>query len=213
MRKDSSSLIKIWNQVPPDYYEKGVQNNFLQRLWHNQKISTLKKILNGKEFKTVCDAGCAGGYMTGQLAGILPKSKIFGLDVYQTAINHASKKYKKIKFICCDLHQIPIKSKFFDLVVCYETIEHVITPQKVLQGLKQITKNDGTIILAMDSGHPLFRIAWFIWERTKGSVWRNAHLHPFNPRQLETIIKKEGLKVEKKLFSNFGMEVVFILKK
>ena len=99
------------------------------------------------------------------------------------------------------------------MVVCYETIEHVITPQKVLQGLKQITKNDGTIILAMDSGHPLFRIAWFIWERTKGSVWRNAHLHPFNPRQLETIIKKEGLKVEKKLFSNFGMEVVFILKK
>ncbi len=38
-------LYNIWNQVPVDYYQEGIERNFLQRLWHTNKINLAQKLL------------------------------------------------------------------------------------------------------------------------------------------------------------------------
>ena len=211
--KAGKQLAKIWQQVPPDYYDQGIKSNLLQRLWHNHKITNLISLVNGKNFKRILDVGCADGTLTNKISRIFPHSKIFGVDVYTQAIAYGEKKYPHISFIVADAHKLPFLNNYFDLIICYETIEHVYDPHLVLKELRRVTKDSGFIILAMDSGNLLFRIVWWFWEKTKGKVWQDAHLHPFNHHQLEKAVQKAGFKVLRKHLSHWGMEVTFLLGK
>lgn len=207
------NLEAIWNQVPADYYQIGIQSNLFQFIWHTLKLSTFKYLISSKNPKTILDVGCAGGDLTIKISQILPETNIVAIDVYKDAINYATKQYPNINFKVADAHYLPFKTASFDLVISYETIEHVIDPIKVLSEIKRVLKPKGHAIIAMDSGSLLFRIVWYFWEKTKGKVWGGAHLHPFHHNELEMEIKRVGFKIQKKHFSHFGMEVSFVLSK
>lgn len=210
---DQKALVKIWNQVPADYYQKEIARSPLKRYWHTQKLNTFKQLVGGKKFKKILDVGCASGRMANEISKIFPDAKITGVDVYQKAIALGRKKYPHIKFLVSDAHKLPFDKNSFDLVICYEVIEHLVDPAKALAEIKRVLKKDGLALIVMDSGNWLFRVVWWVSEKTISSVWQNAHLHPFKHWQLEAVIKKAGFKIVKKHFSHFGMEVSFVLKK
>lgn len=207
-----NELKKIWKQVPVDYYQKSVQNNLLQKFWHTRKINTFKNIAGASKFDRVLDVGCASGYMTNAISQILFQSCVWGVDVYKEAIDFGKKKYPQIKFKVADSHSLPFPAHFFDLVVCYETIEHVLNPLQMLKEMQRVLKKDGCAVVAMDSGNLLFRMIWFVWEKTRGKVWQGAHLHPFKQQDLEKLIKSSGFTIRKKIFSHCGLEVIFLLQ-
>lgn len=213
MNMKKNKLYKIWNQVPVNYYQDSTKKNFLQFIWHYIKINNAKKIIKNVDFKNCLDLGCASGYMISQIASSFPGKQYMGVDVYDRAISHAKKKYKNIKFRVVDPKKLPFRNNTFNLIICYETIEHVEDPEKSLKELKRVLSKGGTLLLAMDSGSLLFRIIWTIWENTKGKVWKGSHLHPFHHSELEDIIKSAGFKIRKKILTHIGMEVVFILNK
>lgn len=209
----SKKLEAIWNQVPPDYYEKGTKENILQWIWHTKKLSTFKKIIDSNIYTNILDVGCASGTFTNKVSSLFPQAKITGIDVHQSAIKYGQIKYPHINFILADAHRIPFKDSSLDLVICYETIEHLNKPLEALKEMRRVLKKDGTALIAMDSGSLLFGLVWFFWERTKGKVWQDAHIHPYHHNKLESIIKKAGFKIKRKYFSHLGMEVSFLLKK
>lgn len=204
---------EIWDQVPVAYYQKGVKRNPFQWLWHTHKLNLARKILSKIKFNNCLDVGCASGYMISEIAKSYPKAKYFGIDIYDKAIKYAKKTYPDISFRTAPADKLPFKTNSFDAVLFYETIEHVENPQNCLKEIKRVLKNDGTLILTMDSGSLLFRAVWFIWENTKGKIWQGAHLHPFHHSELEALIKSSGFKIKEKIFSFLGMEVTFILSK
>lgn len=206
-------LVKIWNQVPVDYYDIGISKNPLQRFWHTRKLEVFKELIGQQKPKTILDIGCASGTMTNNISQTLPKSKITAVDVYPAAIDYAKRKYPHIRFLVADAHKLPFKDNLFDLVICYETIEHVVNPAMVLKEIRRVAKKNGLVIIEMDSGSPLFRIVWWVWEKTKGRVWQGSHLHPFRHRELEKVILNAKFKVVKKRLSHLGMAVSFFLKK
>ncbi len=206
-------LYKVWSQVPVAYYQKGVKQNILQYIWHSHKIKLASKILSKLNFRNCLDVGCASGYMISEIAKIYPNCKYFGIDSYDQAIDYAKKNYPNIEFKAASADNLPFKNDSFDLVLFYETIEHVENPQDCLKEISRILKKNGTLILTMDSGSKLFRLVWFIWERTKGKIWQGAHLHPFHHSGLEELIKNSGFSIRNKLLSFLNMEVTFILNK
>lgn len=210
---DSKALDQIWEQVPPDYYHQGVTKNFLQWVWHTSKIRSFKSLVQHQKFTKILDVGCAGGYMTNKVAEMFPKAQVLGIDPYPAAIAYAKKRFPQIYFQVADAHKLPFNKASFDLIICYETIEHVINPLKILQEMQRVIKKDGTVIVAMDSGNLLFKAIWWGWEKTFGSVWQNAHLHPFHHQDLERVIKEAGFQIIQKHFSHLGMEVSFVLQK
>jgi len=46
----------------------------------------------------------------------------------------------------------------------------------------------------------------------RGKVWNDSHLHSFNIKKLEKMIKSCGFKILKKEKFNFGMAMVFLIK-
>lgn len=151
--------------------------------------------------------------MISEITKAYPHAHYFGIDVYDKAIAFAKKNYPHIKFKVASAQKLPFKDNYFDLILFYETIEHVENPLECLKEVKRVLGKNGTLILTMDSGSLLFRIVWFMWEKTKGKVWENAHLHPFHHTELEKLIIKANFKVKEKKFSFFGMEVTFVLTK
>jgi len=213
MKAQKTNLYKIWNQVPPDYYQQGIKKNLLQKIWHGIKIRTAKKILKSLHFENCLDLGCASGYMISEIAKNYPGKRFVGVDVYGKAINFAKKTYPNIKFIRADILYLPLEDKSFDLIISYETIEHVLDPTKFLKEAKRVLKDDGIFVLAMDSGNWMFKVIWAIWEKTAGKVWGDAHLHPINHSYLEKLVLQSGFNVKSKIFTHFGMEVVLVLVK
>lgn len=213
VKNDHKQLKKIWQQVPVDYYQQGIKDNIFQYLWHKRKLQVFKQLTIKRRYRSILDVGCASGLMTNEVAKLFPNSLITGVDIYEDAIRYAKKKYPKINFVVADAHLLPFESNSVDLLICYETIEHVVDPILSLKEMRRVLSKKGHAIIVMDSGSLLFRLIWWIWEKTKGSVWQNAHLHPFHNHDLEEIIKKVGFNIIQKKFSHFGMEVSFLLNK
>lgn len=206
-------LYNIFDQVPVTYYQKGTKSNLLQKIWHSKKIELAKKIINQAKFKNCLDIGCASGYMISEISKLYPSSNFYGVDVYDKAIDYAKKRYPNINFKAAAAEKLPYHDNYFDLIICYETVEHVEDPLLSLKQIKRVLSKNGWAIITMDSGSLLFRIVWFFWENSKGRVWKGAHLHPFSHNELEKIIRKSGLKIQQKLFSHWGMEVTFVVSK
>ena len=52
--------------------------------------------------------------------------------------------------------KIPVKANTFDVLVCLETLEHVFYPDRVLEEIKRVTKQDGFFILSMPNEYNLW---------------------------------------------------------
>lgn len=206
-------LYSIWDQVPVTYYQKGVKENIFQKIWHGKKIGLAKKIIKSIEFKNCLDVGCASGYMVSEIYKANPQAKYFGVDVFDKAIKYAKAKYPYINFRTASAENLPFKNDTMDLIICYETLEHIENPTLSLKEIKRVLGKKGTFVLAMDSGSLFFKLVWFIWENTEGRVWKRSHLHPFHHNKLDKIITQSGFKVKNKIFSHLGMEVSYVLKK
>lgn len=203
---------EILHQVPTDYYQEGVKNNLLQRIWHKGKLKAVLNLIED-EPKNVLDVGSASGWFLSNIHRKYPKSKCIGVDKYKDAVTFGNKKYKSLKLIYADAHNLPFKAETFDLVICTEVLEHVKDPDIVLKEIKRVLSRGGVAIIEMDSGNILFRTAWYWWTNLRRGVWRDSHIHLFNAQKLEKVIKKSGLKIKKKKNFNFTMGVAFLLKK
>lgn len=213
MLPDKTTLKKIWAEVPADYYQ---HLNWLQRQWHDRKWATIRSLVTQDNFapKSILEVGCSNGHLSELLHQEFPLAKVTGVDVYKPAIVEAMKHYPHITFNVADAHKLPFPDKSFDLVVCSETIEHVVDPSQVIHEMTRVSKTNGRTLIEMDSGSPLFRLVWFLWVNLgKGKVWKHAHLHPFTASELEREILSNGFTVIEKIFSHLGMAVSFLVTK
>jgi len=88
--------------------------------------------------KTVLDASCGSGYGT----AILKENAKFayGLDISKEAIEYAKKNYEKENMIyeVCDLSKDWLSlTNTFDIIVSFETIEHIENPNIFLKNVKR----------------------------------------------------------------------------
>lgn len=211
----SKELEEIWHQVPLDYYQKGVRKNILQRLWHTGKLKTVIGLAEKTKIfpKNILDVGCASGWFLSKIHSKYPKSNCIGVDVYKEAIYYGKRRYKNLKLLHADVHKIPFKNNHFDIVICTEVLEHVVSPENVLREIRRVLARDGIAIIEMDTGNFLFKAAWYWWTNLRRGVWRDSHIHAFDAAKLEKMIINNGFSIIKRKIFNFTMAVAFLVKK
>lgn len=203
----SKGFHEIINQVPADYYDKGVKSNLFQKYWHQKKWRTLGNYLKGLGKGKLLDIGCADGTTTYQIHKNFPNLKITGLDYYKKAIDFARRTKPQIKFVVGDTHNLPFKNESFDMVCAIETLEHIHNPHKALAEIKRVLKPGGFLIVVQDTDSILFRSVWWLWSKWKGAVWQNSHINCMNPKKLFRVIRKSGFKIDYFEYTNLKMEV------
>jgi ubiquinone/menaquinone biosynthesis C-methylase UbiE len=98
--------------------------------------------------KKVLDAACGEGYGSHLLAGYA--DKVVGVDIDPQTIHHAKQRYHKnnLKFIKADVLNIPIPDNSFDVVVSFETLEHLAEQHALLAEYKRLLTEDGVLIIS-----------------------------------------------------------------
>lgn len=202
----------VIEQVPVDYYQRGIKKNLLQRIWHTNKLKVILQLMPVVP-KKVLDVGCASGWFVSKIADEFPSAQCYGIDIYGRAIEYGKKMYPKIQFFVADAHKLPFKNRAFDVVICTEVLEHVANPKDVVLEIRRVLKDKGVGIIELDSGSILFTLLWFIWRKFKGRVWNDAHLRRFSITNLECYMSSCQFKVIKKKAFNMGMAVAFLIEK
>jgi ubiquinone/menaquinone biosynthesis C-methylase UbiE len=100
--------------------------------------------------KGVLDAACGVGYGTAMLADA-GAARVVGIDSDTAAIADASSRYgdrPSVQFLSADLRALPFEDSSFDLVVCFEAIEHVERQEAALDELRRVVRDGGHLLLS-----------------------------------------------------------------
>jgi len=121
-------------------------------IWKEEVNTVTKYLATGK----ILDAGCAYGYFLRNLPNAFEK---FGVDYSEYAINEARNLHGSLaQFQQCDISQeIPFNSQYqFDMVTCFNVLEHFEQPQPVIQSLVSVLKPKGFLYVRLPFRDPPF---------------------------------------------------------
>jgi 2-polyprenyl-3-methyl-5-hydroxy-6-metoxy-1,4-benzoquinol methylase len=123
------------------------ERTFASRMYHEHIARYLfaAQIAKGK---SVIDVGCGVGYGSRRLAE-LGAGSVYALDLSEGAIEHARKHYHhaNVQFEPGNAEHFKTE-KTFDVAVCFELIEHVRRPRKVLENIKRVLKAEGILLMS-----------------------------------------------------------------
>ncbi|RME30192.1 MAG: class I SAM-dependent methyltransferase, partial [Deltaproteobacteria bacterium] len=138
--------------------------------------------------KHVIDMGCGTGYGTAILAS--EAASVVGVDCSEEAIDFASNNYdlENVRFFTADLQDESLPSILqevrpggFQVVACFELIEHLEKPARLLQNMKSVMSPDGIVLIStpnisnpsrfVDGDNP-FHVTEYDFERFHGILER-----------------------------------------
>ncbi len=116
---------------------------------------------NYAQGKVVLDIACGTG--TGSMYLVSKGAKkVVGVDISEDSLKEAQtwNQTQNLEFILSDAESLPLPSHSFDLVVSFETIEHLKNPEEFLLNSNRLLKNGGIFICSTPNKSvtsPIFR--------------------------------------------------------
>ncbi|MCM8795683.1 MAG: class I SAM-dependent methyltransferase [Candidatus Omnitrophica bacterium] len=131
--------------------------------------------------KLVLDLACGVGYG----AYILSKrgaKKVIGGEIKSELLDYANFYYKGENryFVSLDCLELPFRDKSFDIIVSFETIEHLLDVKKFLSESCRILKPDGAFICSTPN----------LFSRYTKEQIPPFHIHEFHLRELKALLQK-----------------------
>ena len=112
--------------------------------WHRYAFA--RELARGKR---VLDAACGEGYGSALLAQTA--SEVLGVDIADAAIAHARARYanlQNLRFEQGDCTALTLPAASADLVVSFETLEHVAAQEALIAGFARTLAPDGILIVS-----------------------------------------------------------------
>lgn len=104
--------------------------------------------LNFIEDCTVLDLACGNGYGSNLMAQYA--KEVIGVDIDESVISYAKKTYisSNLQFEIGSAEKTNLESRYFDIVVSFETIEHHDRHEEMLEEIKRVLKPGGILIIS-----------------------------------------------------------------
>lgn len=186
-----------WNKVTD---ERIGLESWLHRIREKKTKELIEKYGSGKQF---LDVGCG----TGLILRHLPPGAI-GIDLNQRHLARAAKYAPNAKVQVGDAENIPFTDSVFSTVVCTETLEHLVLPQKALSEIHRVLKPGGIFIGSTPRRALLWRLRFL-----SSTHYHNEPFHnEYEERDLRALFEP---KFEVLLFKKdvFRAMFFFVLKK
>lgn len=180
---------KAWRSYGSDYAKDHSREEKIEK-----EIFWIINLLNPKKRENVLDIGCN----TGELCHILSKNyNIYaeGVDINESAINIAKKRYPKLRFFAGNINNIKIRKRY-DVVIMMQVIEHLEEPEKMLKTVKEHLEDNGRIIISTPN-------KWAFVDKLKCKAvgkkfaYDPTHVQLFNPPNLKKLLENNGFTIEK----------------
>ena len=125
-----------------------IKGNTPNRIWYDhfaRYIFAQKYVVNMR----VLDIACGSGYGSYALAETGSK-RVVGVDIDYDTIKCANIEYERgnLEFINASLLSLPFPEEHFDIVVCFETIEHVKESTLAMKEITRVLTKNGMLIIS-----------------------------------------------------------------
>lgn len=170
----------------------GCEPTFAQKMYqeHLARYAFASQLV---EQKDVLDLGCGVGYGS-QLLAMAGAKSVLGVDIAEDAIDHARKNYfhSSVTFVSKDALTLTLADQF-DVVTCFEFIEHVTEQHRVLDIIKRALRPNGTVIISTP--------------RPLDDLRTHFHAHELNFEELQQMLTERFVDVqsyfERNCFTSF----------
>ncbi len=111
--------------------------------WHRYAFAS--GIAGGKR---VLDAACGEGYGSALLSRVA--TDVVGVDIDPATVAHARASYAglpRLRFEQADAAALEFAPASFDLVVSFETLEHLQAHEELVRGFARVLTADGTLVV------------------------------------------------------------------
>ncbi len=150
----------------------GTADGELIEVEHFARYRWAGQLVDGRR---VLDAGCGVGYGSAMLARA-GAAEVIGLDLSARAVESAAQGAPaNASFVAGDIHALPFDAGRFDVVVCFEVIEHVEGQDEVIVELARVLAPNG--VLAISSPN-----------RDVYPAGNPHHLHEYVPDELRAAL-------------------------
>lgn len=170
---EDGKIPQIKQDEAPERYDPDAHGGLVFEAEHQLRYRWASTIAAGRE---VLDAGCGVGWGAALLAEAGAKRTV-GIDISKEALENARGRTRgSVELVQGDLCKLPFDDASFDLITCFEAIEHIADPDVALEELRRVLRPDGVLLISTP--------------RRRVSLRDNVHhLHEFTPGEFERALR------------------------
>lgn len=170
-------LIDVTDKSIDELGERMVPSYHKGAMVYGEHIVRYESVLPLLKGKTVLDIASGSGYGSYIMAG--EAKEVIGVDVDEESVKYASRNYKRknITFKVGDAEKIPIDDASVDVVVTFETVEHIKNYKNFMAEIKRVLKPGGFAIISTPND----------LEFPEGN---HFHLHEFTHEELKKVLSE-----------------------
>ncbi len=175
----SEELPVTWERLIPKQIADDPASQKLFEI-HCRRYQTAARYVRGKR---VLDIACGAGYGS-QMLGLAGARAVVGVDISAQSVEYAKKHYQtpSVEFVCANAEQFEWPERF-DIIVSFETIEHLQYPDKFLDRLHNLLVPGGDLILSVPLGETRHVDRY--------------HLHAFSQEDVFNLLEKARFSVDR----------------
>jgi len=179
------------------YYRQGFgSDRHLQGQLINAKINirALRILLGNKNINTFLDVGTGYGFLLKEVEDTYGISAT-GVELSKLEVHYGIHQLGA-KILNCSLKESGLKPHSFDVITCFEVIEHIRNPHNFIDELLFYLKPEGYIVVMTDN----FESSVVKDLGVGFPKWiPHSHISHFAPKTLHKLLVDKGLVIEKKI--------------
>ncbi len=94
----------------------------------------------------VLDIATGTGYGAARMSQVT--NFTVGLDLEEAAVHAGAGAYPDVAFVVADARSLPFPSRVFDLITCFEVMEHVAEPERIIAEASRVARDDGLVLIS-----------------------------------------------------------------
>lgn len=200
---------QIYRELGEKWYSADDDPIALLRAENRFRLSWLKSEFQNLSPLRILDVGCGAGLLSNPLA--LEGHKVWGIDQAEEALAIARQydSTKQVQYSTGQAEALPFADGSFDVVCCFDVLEHVKSPLAVVKECSRVLKPGGKFYFftfnrtALSYLFGIKALEWFLKNTP-------SHLHVYQmfirPHELEEMCLSSGMKVDS--VSGFGPRIL-----
>ncbi|HEX2015144.1 MAG TPA: methyltransferase domain-containing protein [Solirubrobacteraceae bacterium] len=146
MPEQAGSPSDTYRSAPVATGERLIPEAYQGELVHAEHLARYRLAARLASGRRVLDAACGEGYGSAMLdaAGA---AEVIGVDIDAATVRHARERYA-LDAREGDVTALPLPDSCMDLVVSFETIEHVAEPERALDEFRRVLAPDGVLLVS-----------------------------------------------------------------
>jgi ubiquinone/menaquinone biosynthesis C-methylase UbiE len=147
------------------------------------------KLLGASKGQKILDVACGLGRLL-EVAAEKELSPV-GIDISSVAIDRCKKKLPAIPTYVGNAEDLPFDDQAFDYVTCLGSLERMLDRDKVLQEIKRVLNNSGTICILVRNSNSW---KWKFIKKPLGLVNKEGNQDAMSLEQWVALLESNGLK-------------------